>query len=240
VVEQMDWVEISEQITERLRPFLTSDRKEKIEKILSHRIFDKQILLENIYDRGNVAAVLRTAEAMGVSHIHILETQPEFKISSRVTQGADHWLEIESWGQTDTCFSELKKRGFKLAVTRLGAPRKLEEIDFKDPIVFVFGNEKEGVSSRAIEMADIEFEIPMYGFTQSFNISVAAALCLKEIRRTSQPQPEDSPLRDRLRAIYYLRSYEHSKKMIPKDWLDRFSFLDQRDLKTEPGFDSLW
>lgn len=236
----MHMSDITAQITERLRPFLTMERKEKIERVISGRIFDKQILLENIYDRGNVAAVLRTAEALGISHLHILETQPEYKVSSRVTQGADHWLEIEQWGQVQSCFSSLKDRGFKIAVSRLGAKKKLEDIDFQAPLIFVFGNEKEGVSSQAIEMADMEFEIPMYGFTQSFNISVAAALCLKEIRSRSQVPDDMEPRRERLRALYYLRSYEHSKKLIPKEWLEQFSFFDQRDLKSDPGFDSLW
>lgn len=236
----MDMSGIIGQITERLGPLLTPERKDKIERVISSRIFDKQILLENIYDRGNVAAVLRTAEALGISHLHILETQPEYKVSSRITQGADHWLEIEQWGQVETCFSSLKKRGLKIAVSRLGAKKKLEDIDFLEPIVFVFGNEKEGVSTQAIEMADMEFEIPMYGFTQSFNISVAAALCLKEIRSRHQVESDMEPLRERLRALYYLRSYEHSKKLIPREWLEQFSFFDQRDLKSEPGFDSLW
>ena len=79
---------------------LTPERQKKIEKVAQERCFDISVVLESIYDRGNISAVMRTAEGLGFSNFHIIETFEKFKEANRVTQGADKWVETQKWKST--------------------------------------------------------------------------------------------------------------------------------------------
>lgn len=221
-------------VISKLEAFITEERRQKIDRVLQSRIFDKQILLEDIYDRGNISAVMRSADAFGVFRFQICDVQKKYKVSSRVTQGAERWLQVQEWDNTGACVEALKKQGFKVAVTSLAANASLESLDFSQPLVFAFGNERDGVSQELLEMADYRFKIPMYGFTQSFNISVAAALCLQKIREKHSPQNAVSD-KDymRLKALYYYRAYEHSARLFEAEGL-RHSSLS--GVESEPCF----
>src|SRR5690606_2194830 len=116
-----------------------------------------------------------------------------FKVANRVTQGAERWLLIEEWERPEDCVRHLREQGYLIAVTSLESDISLESLDFRKPTVIAFGNERDGVSKELQELADIKFKIPMRGFTQSFNISVAAALCLQKVceQRAKQMKTED-------------------------------------------------
>ncbi|UOF02683.1 TrmH family RNA methyltransferase [Bdellovibrio reynosensis] len=169
-------------VLEKIGPLLTEERRKKIERVVSLRNFDTAVVLESIYDRGNVSAVMRSAEGLGFGNFHVIETQEKFKESARVTQGADKWVEVKKWKATTDCVKALKAQGYKICVTHLDEKSKpLHEIDFTGKVALVLGNEKDGVSKEMIEAADERIIIPMTGFVQSFNISVAGALSLYHI-----------------------------------------------------------
>lgn len=201
-------------VLEHIGPLLTDERKIKIDRVVAERNFDTAVVLESIYDRGNVSAVMRSAEGMGFGNFHVIETQEKFKESQRVTQGADKWVEVKKWKQTAECVKDLKAKGYKIYVTHLDAKAKpLHEMDFSGKAALVLGNEKSGVSAEMIAAADATVIIPMTGFVQSFNISVAGALSLYHIsedRRTrlgtnASLTPEE---KDILTAYYYLRTQD--------------------------------
>ncbi|MFN8847503.1 MAG: TrmH family RNA methyltransferase [Bdellovibrionales bacterium] len=171
----------SEIILKLITPLLTTARQEKIDRVARHRNFSNALVLEGIYDRGNVSAVMRTAEALGFVNFHIIETQTRFKEANRVTQGADKWTEVEKWSTTRDCITTLKKRGHRIIVTSLEASKPIHEVDFSTPTALVLGNEKEGISQEMKEIADERIILPMQGFVQSYNISVAGALSLYHI-----------------------------------------------------------
>ena len=168
------------EIKELLGPQVSEDRREKIAAVAKERTYGVIPVLEGIYDRGNLAAVLRSAEAMGYQEVHFIDTQEGHKTSRRVTQGADKWVDLKQWENPGECIKELKKRGYKICVTHLEAAKPLREIDFTEPTALVFGNELEGVSEEMVGLADERCIIPMLGFVESYNISVAAALALYE------------------------------------------------------------
>lgn len=169
------------QIEKHIWPLLTPDRQKKIEQVTAKRCFDISVVLEGIYDRGNISAVMRTAEGLGFSNFHIIEKFEKFKNANRVTQGADKWVEVKKWKSTTEAIQYLKKNKIRICVTSLEASKPLHEVDFSTPLALVLGNEKDGVSAEILEAADERVIIPMPGFVQSFNISVAGALCLYQI-----------------------------------------------------------
>lgn len=170
-------------ILQQIGPLLMPERLLKIERVARGRNFSNAVVLEGIYDRGNISAVMRTAEAFGFVNFHVIETQEKFKEANRVTQGADKWTEVQKWKSTKECILELKKRGHKIVATSLEASKPIHEIDWTVPTALVLGNEKDGITKEMFELSDERVIIPMNGFVQSFNISVAGALSLYHIYR---------------------------------------------------------
>ncbi len=161
---------------------VTSERFERIKEVVAQRSFHFLPVLEGLYDQGNISAVMRSTEAMGFGELHIVELSDRFKESARVTKGADKWLDIHKWQYSSRCLSSLKARGYQVFATSLDTQNSIADIDYSKPTAFVFGNEKDGVSPELLNACDGKVKIPMYGFVQSFNISVAAALCLSFAR----------------------------------------------------------
>ena len=209
----------AEDIHEHLSPLLTPSRREKIKKVVEARCFHIPVVLEGIYDRGNISAVMRSGEAFGFCNYHVIETQERFKEANRVTQGADKWIETRRWKKTSECVRHLKNSGYRILTTSLTATKFISEIDWTRPTALVLGNEKEGASSEMLAASDETFQIPMFGFVQSFNISVAGALCLYEIwqsRVFHLGKNADLTEGERrvLEAIYALRTQDSGEKLL--------------------------
>jgi tRNA (guanosine-2'-O-)-methyltransferase len=213
----------AQEILEILEPFLTEERQRKIREVVDGRTCNVVPVLENIYDRGNISAVLRSAEALGFQCAHIIEaTGDKFKNSARVSQGADKWLDLKTWRSpvegeaTRQCVRELKKQGFQILATHLDERAKpLGEIDVTVPTAIVYGNERDGISKEMIELCDQTVIIPMKGFVQSFNISVAAAISLYHISREREAGGDlSAEEKTILRAEFSLRSSKNPEKLI--------------------------
>ena len=209
----------TEQVLDCIYPLLTSERREKIERVAQGRCFNISVVLESIYDRGNISAVMRTAEGLGFSNFHIIETFEKFKNANRVTQGADKWVESKKWKSSTEFIQFAKQNKIRICVTSLDAAKPIHEIDFSTPLALVLGNEKDGVSKEMLEMADERVIIPMPGFVQSFNISVAGALCLyqvyqdrlKRLGRVADVTPEQINI---LKAHYALRTLDSAEDIL--------------------------
>lgn len=208
-----------ELILSKLDGLVSDSRKEKIESTICNRSLNIAPVLENIYDRGNTSAVMRSAEAFGFIDFNIIDrADGEFKAANRVTQGADKWLDIKRFESAKACAQSLKSRGFNIYATHLQATTTIQEIDFTKPTAVVFGNEKDGVSDELLSLCDGSFIIPMYGFSQSFNISVASALsfqfihqCLNKDKEAHAKYVEKNINRYKaLKAWYYIQSVNAS------------------------------
>ncbi len=204
-----------DQVIQTFESLLTSERLEKINRVIQTRSSNLIPVLENIYDRGNVSAVMRSAEAFGFHRFHIIEPGEKFKESNRITQGADKWLVVQKWKSTESAFKHLKDQGIKIYTTALTETAlDIEELDLTAPTALVLGNEKDGVSKTALDLSDGNVLIPMKGFTQSFNISVAAALCFYSAQRRSKPIGAEEM--KQLKAQYILNSLQHTQDRILK------------------------
>ncbi len=208
------------QVLTHIWPLLTVERRERIEKVVRARCFSNVVVLENIYDRGNASAVMRSAEAFGLGQVHLIELGERFKESQRTTAGADKWIELKKWKSTKDCVRALKDQGKQIVVTHLDSSSKpIAEVDFSKPSALVLGNEKEGVSPEMIEAADHRVLIPMEGFVQSYNISVAGALCFYQMylsrqARLGQNGDLNSQDQETLKAVYALRTLDSSTEVL--------------------------
>lgn len=164
--------------------FITPERLDKINHYAEESSRFILPVLEDVYQYRNAAAIVRSAEACGFHKVVALEQQNVFDLNLSVTKGADTWVEIEKLPRAKSSIKEIKKRGYKIvAVSPENNAKLLPQYEPTTPIALVFGTEWEGVSDEILDIADETLAIPMYGFTKSFNVSVAAAICLYELRQ---------------------------------------------------------
>lgn len=186
---------LKKDLIEYLREFVTEDRWERINEIIDARTRYLSVVVEDIYQPHNASAVLRSCDGFGIQDAHIIENHNEFDPSSQVTIGADQWLSLHRYNKpgadnTEACLSGLKKQGYKIiATTPHENDVNLNNLSLNEPVAVVFGTELDGISERAAELADGFMKIPMYGFSESFNISVSAAICMYNLsRRLRDPE----------------------------------------------------
>jgi tRNA (guanosine-2'-O-)-methyltransferase len=159
---------------------LLQDRKERIDQVVSLRTRTLTLVLDRLEDSFNMAAVLRTAEGLGIQEVHVI-AHPDYRFapSDKVTQGCEKWMDIQMHKDFGSCRLYLKERGFALwASARAPQSKSLLSLRFDGKLALIFGNERTGVSAEAAAGADGTFWIPMRGFTQSLNVSAAAAATL--------------------------------------------------------------
>jgi tRNA (guanosine-2'-O-)-methyltransferase len=206
---------------------LTERRLQRMRTVLTQRTRYLSVMLEDIFQPHNASAVLRSCECFGIQDVHIVEDRNQYTISRDVALGASRWLDLHRWqassGHTvENCCDELSRRGYRLVAA---TPRQdavpLEAFDITaGPVVMMFGTELNGLTSAALERATEAVHVPMYGFTESFNISVSAALILRELSarmRASEVnwQLDHDEGRDLL-LCWMRRSIKHSETLIER------------------------
>lgn len=166
-------------VSATLSAFLTDERRDRIESVLAHRTNAVATVVEGIANLGNVSAVMRTAEAFGFQPFHVIGGDSIYKQSSRTTQGAHKWLDVFQWPSARHAVTALKGAGYRVLATSLSAEAEsLDNVDFRERVALVFGNERDGISDSMATHADGLVRVETPGFVESFNISVAAAVCL--------------------------------------------------------------
>jgi len=160
----------------------TKNRIEKVTKVLSCRQPDLRVVLEEVTNTHNASAVVRTCDAAGVLHLDIISSSQEpLLINKAVSTRAEKWLQFHYYPSASECLTKLKKKGLKIAATSLNRDSlDYTELDYTQPIAIVFGNESEGISREALELADYKIRIPMIGMIHSLNLSVSVGIILYE------------------------------------------------------------
>lgn len=196
-------------------------RRARIDQVIDQRTYGLTLVLEDLVDDGNTSAILRTCDAFGVQRVNLIVTKDSFKCDRKITQGAHKWLDVRQFHATGTCVDFLRGEGYRVLASRLDDAAPLADIDFAQPTALVFGNERDGVSDAMAAQCDGTFKIPMVGFVQSFNVSIAAGICLYQAaqsRRAAGIVAGDLSEADRisLRARYYRRSVRSSDLLLQK------------------------
>ena len=167
-----------------LKQFLTDERLQKIEHFAAESSNFVLPVMEDVYQFRNAAAIVRSVEACGFHKIVAMESENVFNPNLRVTKGAETWVEVEKLPHHLDSLKEIKNRGYKiLEVSHENNPTMIPDYQINEPVALVFGTELEGVTDEILEFADETLAIPMYGFTKSFNVSVAAAICVYELKQ---------------------------------------------------------
>lgn len=185
---------IDQGLIDYLGQYITDHKKKVMEDVLSKRTRFFTVVLEDIFKPHNASAVLRTCDCFGIQDVHVIEKTKEYKVNPFVTRGASQWVDLKKYSNPDgsgvlDCFSNLRNQGYKIYATSPEASSKtIEEINPNEKIALVFGNEHEGVSEEVIQQADDLVHIPMLGFTESFNISVAASIFLHHLIQHSDKE----------------------------------------------------
>ena len=170
-----------------LSDFLTERRLSLFDKVLDFRTEYITIALEDIYQPNNASAVLRSCDCFGIQNIHIIENRNEYVIDKEVSMGSHKWLTMnylnDSDDNTDAAITSLKKQGYRIvATTPHSEEASLQNFDVnKGKFALFFGTELTGLSQQVMDRADEFLKIPMYGFTESFNLSVSAAIILQNL-----------------------------------------------------------
>lgn len=210
---------------EFLGSFMTPERFEKILHHVQFRMRHLTVVIEDVYQPHNASAVLRSCDCFGIQDVHIIENQNTYEVNPDVALGSAQWLTLKKFSgensNTLKCYEELRSKGYRIiATTPHTDDVLLEELDVTSPFALVFGTEKEGLTCEAIEKADQCVKIPMFGFTESLNISVSAAICLHFLTMKIRRDVKNWPL-----------TGEDQKKII-LEWL-RCSLKDAKALECE-------
>lgn len=175
------------ELIEYLSEFVTPERLATFKKVLYDRTRYATVVLEDIFQSQNASAVLRSCDCFGIQDVHVIENRNSFEVNPEVSMGSSKWLNIYQYNSkaqnTVYALKMLKKQGYRIVAT---SPHQndleLQNFDFKKgKCAFVFGTELNGISKQVIDNADEFLKIPMYGFTESFNISVSVAIILHQI-----------------------------------------------------------
>lgn len=171
------------ELYERLALFITDNKRALFDRLAPLRTRHITAVLEDIYQPHNASAVVRTCDLLGVQDIHIIENRNKFTVNPDVTLGSSKWVDMHRWrGEDDNslrCVEHLKRAGYAIVVTSPKATDTTPHtIALDRPLAFCFGTELTGASDVLVRHADIGLRIPMYGFTESYNISVSAAITL--------------------------------------------------------------
>jgi tRNA (guanosine-2'-O-)-methyltransferase len=174
------------QLLNYLLSLITDNRKVKFEKILAQRTRHLTVVLEDIYQKHNTSAVVRNCDIFGIQDLHIIENKYNSYVSNQVAKGAQKWIDFHEYNQheynTERCINSLRNKGYQIiATTPHNDSCLLQDFDITKKTALVFGVEKEGISDYIMNEADGYLKIPMVGFTESLNISVAVAIILQDL-----------------------------------------------------------
>jgi tRNA (guanosine-2'-O-)-methyltransferase len=169
-------------LLEHLETYLTEKRKTRFDKVLSQRTKHFTVATEDVYQLHNTSAVIRSCDVFGIQEVNIIEERNTKKIDREIAMGAQKWVDLNRYHSVKDCIFDLKQKGYQIVAT---TPHEndcvLSEFDVSKKSCFFFGRETEGLSDEVLENADCFLKIPMYGFTESLNISVSAAIILQHV-----------------------------------------------------------
>lgn len=183
----MTTIEKDKAVLAELYTIITPSKREMFDRIAAQRTKHLTVALENVYQEHNASAVLRTCDCFGIQELYVIEKDNQYKIQRDIALGAGRWVDMYNYDQGDhptlDCIKNLRSKGYRIiATTPHTNDQTIQELDLSKPAALVFGTERKGISQEVIELADEFVRIPMYGFTESFNISVSAAITLNTLR----------------------------------------------------------
>jgi len=211
-----------------LDEFVTPERAARFREVLARRTVRVVVVLEDCGNPHNAAAALRSCDAMGLHRVYLVTPHQEFQVSRRVGRGADRYLDLRVFETIEETYAALRSEGYRILASDLSGENRLDVQELaglhrEQPLALVFGNERTGISSAAVDGADGTFVIPMVGLMQSLNLSVAVAVTLYSVRQTELDSnyPGDLPAEEQ-RAFYDQWMQRQYAERMRRPQLDQF------------------
>lgn len=205
----------AEVVIEALSKVVTSKRLERIQDVARTRTDNLVLVLDRISDPHNSSAVLRSADAFGVQRVHVIVGEQGFRASRGVSKGTHRWLDVVRYETADACVRRLRDEDYAIFVAAMGGETQLADLRVTPRLAVVFGNEHRGVSPEMRDLADGTFSIPMCGFVESLNISVAAAITMQTLAGDGRARLPDARRRE-LEARFLMNSVRNADQLIEK------------------------
>ena len=220
---------LKKELVEYLKKFVSEKRLQLFYEKLNLRTRNITVVLEDIFQSRNISAALRSADCFGIQDIHIIENKNKYLIDESVSLGAGKWINVIQYNQkknnTYDCIKYLKNEGYQIiATTPHNSDINLNDFDTKNnKIALLLGSELNGLSEEALELADIKMKINMYGFTESLNISVSAAICCQHLTNKLRKNDDWKLKEDEKLDILldWLRNTIKSSKQIEEKFLKK-------------------
>jgi len=214
-----------------LKSFVSENKNSLFNRIIKDRTRYITAVLEDIYQPHNASAVLRSCDCFGIQDVHIIENENEYTINPDVALGSSKWLTLHRYNNLENntldCLSKLKAKGYRLvATTPQESGQSLHDLPLNDKVALLFGTELRGLSEIALSNADEFLHIPMYGFTESLNISVSAALIMFNLTEKMRSEEIDWQLTDTELVdvqIDWARSVVKDAPLIEREFFSRFN-----------------
>lgn len=203
---------------EYLRHFVTDDKNELFDRLIRERTDYVTIVLEDLFQSHNQSAIMRTADCMGIQHVHLIENRNKYDVSSTVSQGARDWLSLhryfEEKDNTLRAIACLRRQGYRIiATTPHTQDTLIDDLDLeKGKMAFFFGTELSGLSEKVLQEADEFVKVPMYGFTESLNVGVSAALVMYNVVQRLRSSRINWHLSESEQVSVALEWYKHTIK----------------------------
>jgi tRNA (guanosine-2'-O-)-methyltransferase len=178
---------MTERIIALLKEHATEKRWSNFERVIEDRTRYITMVLEDIYQPHNASAVMRSCDCFGVQDIHIIENRNTYEVNPEVALGSTQWLHLERYNEPDQansirCAKALRAKGYVLVATSPHADGYTSAtVPLDRPLALLMGTEGRGLSDELLATADYHLRIPMYGFTESYNLSVSAAMIMHRL-----------------------------------------------------------
>ncbi len=220
-------------IIEFLQPYIQPERMVRFRSAIASRLEGIWLVVENLYDPHNGAALIRTAEALGILHVVLIQQDSRLKLSRKITIGAERWMHVHEFDTTEKAASFMQSRSL-VHLAAVAPPSEVanDHVTIRRPVVPLgdlepptagcaiwFGNEREGLSQAAVDLADIHFTIPMAGLTRSLNLSVSAGIILHQVtgrlrNRLGRMGDLHDNAQEKLLAQYLLHSVDRPEALL--------------------------
>ena len=165
-----------------LETYLTDERKSRFAEVLENRTRFITLAVEDVFQMHNASAIVRSCDTFGIQDVHLIEGRYGDRLDKNIAMGAQKWVDSYSYTNTADCISALRDKKYKIvATTPMESSTALDDFKLETKIALFFGTEKEGLSQEVLKQADAAIRIPMYGFSESLNVSVSAAIILQKV-----------------------------------------------------------
>ncbi len=217
----------TQQLLAYLDEHVSQQKKDRIAEVLATRTRHFTVVLEDIHKEHNASAVIRTCDCYGVQDLHIVENKNRYNVNPYVTRGASKWVSMHRWqGGSEAiaqCYDRLRQQGYRIVATSPHAEAHTPDtLPIDQKLAIVMGSEWEGLSDYALAQADEHLIIPMYGFTESLNLSVSTAIILSKIvpklHQSDIQWRLNNTAQDELTLAWYRKIIKHVELLEKRFW----------------------